>query len=58
METKYLIFSRAKNIQHDVFGECRMEVWCVYRSGEQNKLGEPEYHVEYFKNGQLIDSSY
>lgn len=53
-----LVFQSAKNVQHPVFGECRMEVWRVHKPDEQNKVCEPEYVVQYYKNGALVDSSY
>lgn len=53
MMDTYLIFAGADNIQYGEFGECRVEMWQVYKNGKHTS----EYVFEYYQNGHLIGKS-
>ena len=45
-----LLFLSAKRIEHDVFGDCRMEVW-----RDLDAL-QPTYETRYYKGITLVDT--
>lgn len=57
IEPRELVFLYAKTALHPTLGKCYMMVYRVY-SAEKNTLREPQYVVEYYQGGRLVETSY